>query len=132
MNNFMETPPSKIIAATPTGLERYRLGVYTRVSTEEQAAVIEGSMDNQRHRMQFFVDMKNQQEKNWGVIVEYYIDDGYSAKDTNRPAYQRMLKNLKNGKINAIMVTELSRLSRSIPDFSDFLKILNGCDGGFF
>ncbi len=110
----------------------FSVGSYCRVSTEEQAAVIEGSMDNQRHRMQSFVDMKNHQEKGWGAITEFYIDDGYSAKDTNRPAYQRMLKDLKRGKINAIMVTEISRLSRSIPDFSGFLKALGDQDGEFF
>lgn len=117
---------------TSKGSVTFQVGAYCRVSTEEQAAVIEGSMDNQRHRMQSFVDMKSHQEKNWGVITEFYIDDGYSAKDTNRPAYQRMLRDLKRGKINAIMVTEISRLSRNIPDFSDFLNALDDRDGEFF
>ena len=110
----------------------FAIGAYCRVSTEEQAAVIEGSMDNQRHRMASFVDMKNQQENGWGDVTEFYIDDGYSAKDTNRPAYQRMLSDLKRGKINTVMVTEISRLSRSIPDFSGFLKTLGDHDGEFF
>lgn len=110
----------------------FSVGIYVRVSTEEQAAVIEGSLDNQRHRMTSFVEIKNLQEKGWGQIVESYIDDGYSAKDTNRPGYQRMLKDLRTGKINMVMVTELSRLSRNIPDFCDFLKTLDGQDSKFF
>ncbi len=109
----------------------FACGAYIRVSTEEQASVIEGSLDNQKHRMQSFVDMKNVQEENWGEIVEYYIDDGYSAKDTNRPAYQRMLRDLKKGKINMILVTELSRLSRSIPDFCNLLEDLKDYQGKF-
>lgn len=109
-----------------------RIGAYTRVSTDEQANVIEGSLDNQRHRMKSFVDLKNLQESAWGNIIEFYIEDGFSAKDTNRPAYQRMMKDLKKGKIDAVMVTELSRLSRNIPDFCDFHKLLEFHSAKFF
>ena len=108
------------------------IGCYSRVSTDEQANVIEGSLDNQRHRMQSFLEIKNMQEPGWGRLVEHFIDDGYSAKDTNRPAYERMMKALKSGKINAIMVTELSRLSRNIPDFCDFHKMLENHGAKFF
>lgn len=108
------------------------IGIYNRVSTDEQASVIEGSLTNQQHRIKSFIELKNLQEKGWGQIVDSYIDDGYSAKDTNRPAYQRMMKDLKRGRINLVIVTELSRLSRSIPDFCDFLKILDGQNGKFF
>jgi site-specific DNA recombinase len=108
------------------------IGCYSRVSTDEQANVIEGSLDNQRHRMQSFIDIKNMQEPNWGHLVEYFVDDGYSAKDTNRPAYARMMKALRSGKINAVMVTELSRLSRNIPDFCDFHKMLESQGAKFF
>jgi len=107
------------------------LGLYQRVSTDEQAQVVEGSMDNQRHRMQSFIDIKNMQESGWGRIIETYVDDGYSAKDTNRPDYQRMMKDLKSGRINAVMVTELSRLSRNIPDFCEFHKVLNNLGAKF-
>ena len=64
----------------------FLVGCYERVSTDEQANVIEGSLDNQRHRMQSYAEIKNMQEAGWGRIVDHYIDDGYSAKDTNRPA----------------------------------------------
>lgn len=110
----------------------FSIGAYVRVSTDEQANVIEGSLDNQQHRIKSFVDIKNMQESLWGKITEVYIDDGYSAKDTNRPAYERMMRDLKSGKINAIMVTELSRLSRNIPDFCDFHKRLEMHGAKFF
>jgi len=108
------------------------IGCYLRVSTDEQANVIEGSLDNQRYRMQSFIDLKNMQEPNWGRLIEFFTDDGYSAKDTNRPAYSCMMTALKKGKINAIMVTELSRLSRNIPDFCDFHKNLELHGAKFF
>ncbi len=101
-----------------------KIGTYIRVSTEEQANIVEGSMDSQQHRIKAYVDLKNLQEKNWGKIVETYIDDGYSAKDTKRPAYQKMLRDIRTGKINLILVTDLSRLSRNINDFCKLLEEL--------
>ena len=87
------------------------------MSTEEQAAAIEGSLDNQRYRLKAFLDLKLLQEKKWGEIIDFYVDDGYSAKDTRRPAYQRMMVDIKRKKVDLILVTDLSRLSRNIFDF---------------
>ncbi|MBY0314575.1 MAG: recombinase family protein [Bdellovibrionales bacterium] len=103
----------------------HKIGAYVRVSTEEQAQVMDGSIDSQQHRLKAFIDLKTLQEGTWGKIVETYIDDGYSAKDTRRPAYQRMMKDIRAGKVNLILVTDLSRLSRNIPDFCDLLKDLD-------
>lgn len=101
-----------------------KIGAYIRVSTEEQAAAFEGSLDNQRYRAKSYVDLKNSQEKGWGSIVEFYVDDGYSAKDTKRPAYQRMISDLKRKKIDFILVSDLSRLSRNLLDFCELLNFL--------
>jgi len=102
-----------------------KIGTYIRVSTEEQANIVEGSMDSQQHRIKCYIELKNLQERNWGKTVETYIDDGYSAKDTKRPAYQRMIRDLRTGKINLILVTDLSRLSRNISDFCKLLEELS-------
>ncbi len=102
------------------------------MSTEEQAQVIDGSIDNQQHRLKSFIDFKNTQEKKWGVVVDTYVDDGFSAKDTKRPAYQRMMRDIQNGKINQILVTDISRLSRNIADFCDLVKDLEKCRAKFF
>ena len=103
----------------------FNIGLYIRVSTEEQALRMEGSLESQKHRLCGYVDIKNMQQQNWGVVVDEYIDDGFSAKDTNRPALQKLIKDLKKGRINTVLVTDLSRLSRSIRDFCvliDFFK----------
>jgi site-specific DNA recombinase len=110
----------------------HRIGIYVRVSTEEQAQVVDGSIDSQQHRLKFFIEFKNGQEKNWGKVVETYIDDGYSAKDTKRPAYQRMMKDIHAGKVNLILVTDISRLSRNIADFCLLLKDLEERKAKFF
>ena len=100
-------------------------------SAYEQAAAVEGSLDNQKYRLKSYVDSKCVQEKNWGKIVDFYIDDGKSAKDTNRPAYQRMMLDLKNKKIDLILVADLSRLSRNMMDFCGLLNFLDRHKAGF-
>ncbi len=108
-----------------------KCAAYARVSTEEQASAIEGSLDNQQYRLKAFVDLKQSQEKTWGKVVELYIDDGFSAKDTRRPAYQRMMVDLKRKKIDLILVSDISRLSRNIFDFSSLMKDLENLSAQF-
>ena len=105
-------------------LMQHKIGLYIRVSTEEQAMRSEGSLENQKHRLTSFVDIKNMSDGSWGKIVEHYIDDGYSAKDVRRPAYQRLMNDVKKGKITLILVTDVSRLSRNMLDFCGLLEDL--------
>ena len=109
----------------------HKIGLYIRVSTEEQAMRVEGSLDSQKHRLQGFVDIKNMQQSGWGSIVDTYVDDGFSAKDTNRPALQRLLRDLKIGRIDMVLVTDLSRLSRSIRDFCVLLDVFKDTKAKF-
>ena len=103
---------------------RHKCGIYLRVSTEEQAQVLEGSIESQRHRINSFIEFKNNQQPGWGKAIEIYADQGLSAKDTRRPAFQKMMKDIRDGKINLILVTDLSRLSRNIMDFCVLLEDL--------
>ncbi len=95
----------------------HKVGFYIRVSTEEQAVRVEGSLDSQRHRLQSWVDLKKLQDESWGNVIKVYVDEGLSAKDLHRPQLQRLLGDIKKGKINLVLVTDLARLSRSIQDF---------------
>ncbi|MDH4467991.1 MAG: recombinase family protein [Bacteriovoracaceae bacterium] len=110
---------------------QHKIGIYVRVSTEEQAQVADGSIESQQHRVKSFIEIKKLQESNWGKLIDTYIDDGYSAKNTNRPAYQRMMKDVVSGKINLILVTDISRLSRNISDFCLLLKQLESTKAKF-
>jgi len=94
-----------------------KVAIYLRVSTEEQARILDGSLVSQRQRLIDYVDGQNSRGTNWGSIVDFYIDEGKSAKDMKRAEFQRLLADVKSGRINLILSTELSRLSRSISDF---------------
>ena len=100
-----------------------RVGIYIRVSTEEQARIQDGSLVSQRQRLIEYVDGQNRRDPNWGVIVDFYCDDK-SAKDMNRPEFQRMLHDIRVGRVNLILSTELSRLSRSLKDFCEVWDLL--------
>jgi len=100
-----------------------KCGIYVRVSTEEQAQVLEGSIESQKHRINSFIEFKNAQEPGWGKAIEVYVDE-LSAKDTRRPGFQKMMRDIRQGKINLILVTDLSRLSRNILDFCLLLEDL--------
>ena len=92
-------------------------------TTEEQAENPDGSIRNQEHRLKEAIEWRNR-TSSFGELAGVYIDAGISAKNMNRPKLQEMLKDAKLGKINLIMVTELSRLSRNLMDFVSIWDML--------
>lgn len=102
----------------------FRIGLYVRVSTEEQAENPEGSIRNQEERLREFVKLKNFAAP-FGEIAEVFVDAGISAKDMRRPALQRLLRKVETKEIDLILVTELSRFTRSIKDFSSLWEFLD-------
>lgn len=92
-----------------------KVGIYTRVSTEEQAR--EGySISGQLQKLKAF-----SVSQNWEV-ADIYVDEGISAKDMNRPSLQRMLKDIKEHKIDVVLVYRLDRLTRSVFDLYKMLE----------
>ena len=107
-----------------------RIGIYLRVSTEEQARIQDGSLVSQRARLIEYVEGQNRRDPNWGTIIDFYLDDK-SAKDMNRPQFQRMLHDVRTGRINLILSTELSRISRSLKDFCEVWDLFKKHKTGF-
>jgi site-specific DNA recombinase len=86
---------------------------YMRVSTEEQAQ--SGySLAAQRDKLELFCQLQGYQIAGW------YRDDGVSAKDLNRPEFQRMMKDAQPQDV--IVVYKLDRLTRSVRDLDDLLS----------
>lgn len=121
--------PKKSLALNREPAEK-RVGYYLRVSTEEQAENPEGSIKNQEERLKLALQFKNANEP-YGKLVAVYCDIGRSGKDMNRPELQRLIKAIDEGKINLVMVSELSRLSRSIRDFSQIWEFMQARGCGF-
>ena len=103
---------------------KHKVAFYIRCSTEEQGILAnpEGTIKNQEQRLRYDLEMKNRAYP-FGQLAGIFIEE-LSAKDTNRPALQRMLKAIEIGEINMVMVTEYSRLSRSLRDFAQMWEHL--------
>ena len=52
-----------------------------------------------------------------------YTDKGFSGKDTNRPGFEKMMNDIRTGKIKRVIVYKLDRISRSILDFANMMEI---------
>lgn len=100
------------------------VALYPRVSTQEQAR--EGySIDEQIERLKAFCAAMGW--KNYKL----YIDAGYSGGNTDRPALQEMIQDIKKGKIEKVVVYKLDRLSRSQKDTMNLIEdtfLSNGVD----
>jgi DNA invertase Pin-like site-specific DNA recombinase len=81
---------------------------YARVSTDEQEAGIQGQCEAIRTEIA---------RRDW-TKHHVFIDNGYSAKDLNRPAIKDALEALRKGDAEILMVAKLDRLSRSLLDFT--------------
>lgn len=97
------------------------VALYVRVSTEEQA--LNGdSLRTQREELTKYA------LANHFHIMGIYEDDGFSATNLKRPALQRMLEDVKSGKITRILITKLDRLSRGVRNYYKILDVLDEND----
>lgn len=98
--------------------ERKSAGIYIRVSTEDQAR--EGfSLGEQKEKLLQLCKFKEYE------VFKVYEDAGISAKDMeHRPAFQEMLNDIKNGKINYIVAYKLDRVTRSVRDLEELITKL--------
>lgn len=95
-----------------------KTAIYIRVSTEEQAK--EGySISAQKQKLKAFCIAQD-----WD-IAGTYVDEGISAKDMNRPQLQRMIQDVKDEKIDCVLVYRLDRLTRSVLDLYKLLEIFD-------
>lgn len=101
-----------------------KVGLYLRVSTQEQAK--EGySIGEQEERLRNYCKAMD-----W-KIAKVYIDPGYSGGDTNRPGLQDIVKDVKEGALDKVVVYKLDRLSRSQLDTLYLIEkvfLANGTD----
>lgn len=85
---------------------------YLRLSNEEAQGGESSSITNQR------MIIENYCRQNGIILVRDFVDDGYSGGNFVRPAFQQMLEELKQGKANAVITKDLSRLGRDMTDAS--------------
>ncbi len=100
--------------------------IYTRVSTDLQAEKEFSSCESQEEKIQAFVKSQN----NWQV-AKVYSDAGYTGANTKRPALTELLEDIKQNKIDIVLVYKIDRLTRSPKDFYELIEIFEQFQTGF-
>ena len=92
--------------------------LYVRVSTLEQ--VTDGySIGVQKEKLSAYAAAQSYD------ITDIYSDEGFSGKDLHRPAMERLLSDVKSGKINTVLVYKLDRLSRHVKDVLELVELFD-------
>jgi site-specific DNA recombinase len=97
-----------------------RCAIYTRKSTEEGLEQEFNSLDAQRESAEAFI--KSQAHEGWSCLQERYDDGGFTGGNTDRPALKRLFADIEAGKIDAVVVYKVDRLSRSLLDFAGMMQ----------
>ena len=100
-------------------LDKFCIAVYLRVSKKEKSEEESSSIKNQRNLLLQFIE--NQKEFIDSSILEF-LDDGYSGTNFQRPGVLQLLKQVKEGKINCIVVKDISRFSRDYIELGVYLE----------
>ena len=106
---------------TKTEIKQIRCAIYTRKSTNEGADQDFTSLDNQRESAENYI--ASQKSPGWVVVPEKYDDYGYTGANMERPALERLLNDIKSGKVDCVVVYKVDRLSRSLLDFTNLLNM---------
>lgn len=101
-------------------MNKYKVAAYLRLSKEEFSNEKESnSITNQKIIINNYLKEHNEYK-----LVDYYIDDGYSGTNFDRPEFQRMLEDIKNKKIDVIIIKDLSRLGRNYIETGNFIEVI--------
>ena len=103
--------------------KRVRCAVYTRVSTEYGLDQEFNSLDAQHEAAEAYI--RSQAHDGWTLLRSRYDDGGYSGGSTDRPALQRLLEDIRAGKIDIIVVYKVDRLTRSLADFAKLVELFD-------
>jgi site-specific DNA recombinase len=97
-----------------------RCAVYTRKSSDEGLDKEFNSLDAQREAGEAFV--KSQAGEGWTCLPDRNDDGGYSGGNLDRPALRRLLTDVEAGRVDAVVVYKVDRLSRSLLDFAKLIQ----------
>ncbi len=108
---------------TASGKAQIRCAIYTRKSSEEELEQEFNSLDAQREACEAFI--RSQKHEGWVCLSELYDDGGISGATMERPALKRILTDIEAGRIDAVVVYKVDRLTRSLNDFAKIVEVFD-------
>ncbi|MEJ6783696.1 recombinase family protein [Aminobacter sp. Piv2-1] len=109
--------------------QQLRCAIYTRKSSEEGLNQEFNSLDAQREACAAFI--ASQIGLGWKLVTDRYDDGGISGGTMERPALQRLLQDIRDRKIDVLVVYKIDRLTRSLMDFSRIVEIFDDSSVSF-
>lgn len=97
--------------------ERYQAALYIRLSKEDGGKINGNTVENQKALLLDYLS-----EKSEISLYDIYIDNGYSGTNFERPMFQKMMEDIKAGKVNCIVVKDLSRFGRSYLEVGNYIE----------
>jgi site-specific DNA recombinase len=107
----------------------FRCAIYTRKSTEHGLELEFNSLDAQREACEAYI--KSQASEGWRALPKRYDDAAYSGGNLNRPALQRLLKDMEDGHVDVVVVYKIDRLTRSLMDFAKLVEVFDAKNVSF-
>ncbi len=93
-----------------------RCVVYTRKSTDKGLDHAYSTLDAQRDACEQYI--RSQAARGWQLSPRRYDDGGFTGANLERPAFQRLMKDIDEGTVDVVVVYKVDRLSRSLLDFA--------------
>src|ERR1700732_3481900 len=100
-----------------------RCAIYTRKSTEHNLDLEFNSLDAQREACEAYI--KSQEHEGWRLVPDRYNGGGLSGASLDRPALQKLLADVRAGKITIVVVYKVDRLTRSLADFAKLVELFD-------
>jgi len=95
----------------------YSTAAYIRLSREDGDKAESDSIINQKEMLRIY--MENHEEL---ILKDFYVDDGYSGTNFVRPGFQRMMQDVEGGRVDCILVKDLSRFGRDYIETGRYLE----------
>lgn len=98
---------------------KWNIALYVRLSEEDKKGQQSESIKSQKSYLENFVQHLDNVNS-----YKFYVDDGYTGGNFERPAFQRMMNDIVSKKINCVIVKDLSRLGRNYIEMSKYLQVM--------
>ena len=102
---------------------RKRCAIYTRKSSEEGLEQEFNSLAAQREACEAYI--RSQEHEGWVLARNRYDDGGFSGGSMERPALQKLLADIRAGRIDILVVYKVDRLTRSLADFARLVELFD-------
>src|SRR3954447_17364030 len=108
---------------------RRRCAIYTRKSSEEGLEQEFNSLHAQREACEAYI--RSQQGEGWKLVPTAYDDGGLSGGNMERPGLKLLLQDIRDRRIDVVVVYKVDRLTRSLADFAKMMEVFDASEVSF-